>query len=88
MTVVQNMVLHGRRAGSASPKPKSTVISGGDLDRLRAQLDRDRQAKLALERAHEDVARLAASKERQTGWSNTLAGQRRAKLGRGFNIGV
>ena len=82
MTVVQNMVLHGRRAGTASPKPKSTVITDGDLERIRAQLDRDSQeAKLARERAHEDAARLEASKKRQTAWSNTLAGQRRAKLG-------
>ena len=86
MTVVQNMVLHGRRAGTASPKPKSTVLSGDDLDRIRAQLDRDSQNKKALERAQEDAARLEASKERQTGWSNTLAGQRRAKLGNGFKF--
>ena len=82
MTVVQNMVLHGRRAGTASPKPKSTVITDGDLERIRAQLDRDSQAKLARERAQEDAARLEASKKRQTAWSNTLAGQRRAKLGK------
>ena len=86
MTVVQNMVLHGRRAGTASPKPKSTVLSGSDLNRIRAQLDRDSQNKKALERAQEDAARLEASKERQTGWSNTLAGQRRAKLGKGLSF--
>ena len=80
MTVVQNMVLHGRRAGTPKEQ-KTAVLTSGDMDRIKSQLNRGKNEEAErLARLEEEQKRFEASKTRQSQWSNTLAGQRKAKL--------
>ena len=74
------MVLHGRRAGTPKGQ-KTAVLTSGDMDRIKSQLNRGKNEEAdRLARLEEEQKRFEASKTRQSQWSNTLAGQRKAKL--------
>ena len=89
MTVIQNLgiVRHGRRAGSARKSPelevsgRNLVMPQEELERIRKHLTKEADEAAVHEAKLKAKAELhAKSREQVSKWTNTLAGQRMAKL--------
>ena len=89
MTVIQNLgiVRHGRRAGSARKSPelevsgRNLVMPQEELERIRKNLTKEADEAAIHEAKMKAKAELhAKSREQVSKWTNTLAGQRMAKL--------
>jgi len=89
MTVIQNLgiVRHGRRAGSARKSPelevsgRNLVMPQEELERIRKNLTKEADEAAIREAKLKAKAELhAKSREQVSKWTNTLAGQRLAKL--------
>merc|ERR1712228_830261 len=83
MAVVQNLghINHGRRAGNARNQNDFLIIQQDELDRINFSLTKEERAE------HERLQRIKAindshakSKETVSNWTNTIDGQRKAKL--------
>lgn len=90
MTVIQNLgvVRHGRRTGSERPKSAELEISGRnlimpteELERIKGNLTKEAdEARVQEAILKERENRRAKSRNQVSKWTNTLAGQRVAKL--------